>query len=349
MGIENFNLKKEEKNTCKHNTEISIFCENCLIEAQENQIAWNKIKDLIEGSKTKRKNLNPETTIEIGEEIFEIKQIKTKGDEKILDVVSLLEKHFKPEELNTTESFLEKIEGKNLDGTKRPAYRCFYIVDNLNNIIATRVSENIPLKNKEGFETDKNIFYGLYIAIEEKYRSLGMARELYISALIDSMIESQRENKKLSYLIAECTPRSEYLMNTIGLKKIFLKNQNNLKEFEYIQPTLEFNATTGQEEKQGAPEHLMLCNLQNSGDINKENFYEVLFSLYNQYQNSHTEKNFATREAFENYLKYYKDINKNAYSQIENSEILIALNIEEQKEYKEKGYNIIPFEEANNR
>ncbi|MBP9802992.1 MAG: hypothetical protein KBD14_01640 [Candidatus Pacebacteria bacterium] len=345
--MEKLTLKNERSGTCKHNTMLEKFCELCFEEAKNNQLIWNKIQELIKNSRGQRENLKPETKIEIGNIKFEIKQITDKKDPNLEEVFKLLETNFKPEELSGIESFAEKIEGKQMDGSERIKYRCFYVKDNNNKIVAVRISENIPLITENKSKMDENIFYGLYIVVDEKYRSSGLARELYISALIDAMTESQKQNKSLKYLLAECTPSSENLMNSIGLEKIFLKNNNTWKEFEYYQPALDFDNITGHPTKGEFPEHIMVANLED--EINKENFYDIIASLLNQYKNSYSRKDFANDEAFITYQNYYNNLYNDISRQLEESSELKGFNIEEQKEITEQGSEIIHFNEANKR
>lgn len=349
--MESLKITKQEKiNTnCPHNIETRNFCQECLLEAKNNQSIWAKIEELSQNSKGRRDVLQPDCNVKLEGNNFEIHTIRSKEDPALEKVFDLLEKYFKEDELNTRESFIRKMEGLTKDGDKRPAYRCFYVEDENKNVIATRVAENFPLQDKEGKETNENIFYGLYIVIDKEYQSTGLARELYISALIDAAVESQKENKDLTALVAECTPASEKLMNTVGLKKIYFKDENQFKEFEYYQPAIEFDTETGENTTQEVAEHIMVYNTPKKGILNKELFHEILSSLYQQYQNNYKEKAFKTKEAFEKYTNYYNNLKIKTKEDINNQGELVMLSITEQEEQIKNGSEIIHFEKANQR
>lgn len=349
--MESFKITKQEKpnTTCPHNIETREFCQDCLIEAKNNQSIWPKIEELAQNSKGERDVLRPDCNLKLEGNNFKINTIRSKDDPALEKVFDLLEKYFKEDELNTRESFMQKMEGLTKNGDKRPAYRCFYVEDENKNVIATRVAENFPLQNKEGGQTNENIFYGLYIVIDKDYRSTGIARELYISALIDAAIESQKEKKDLTALIAECTPASEKLMNTVGLKKVYFKNENQFQEFEYYQPAIEFDTDTGENITQEVAEHIMIHNTPAKGPLTKELFHQILSSLYQQYQNNYPEKSFKTREAFEKYTQYYNNLKEETKIKMENQGELVMLSIAEQEEQVKNGAQVLHFEKANQR
>lgn len=331
---------------CKHNKLTQDFCNECLMEAKANQSIWPKIERLRQNSRIDRDTLEPNCNIKIEGVDLKINTITSKDDPALVKILDLLEKYFREDELNTRESFMEKVEGVDKSGKKRPQYRCFYVDDNEGKTVAARISENFPLVDKDGNETNKNVFLGLYIVVDKDYRSTGIARELYISALIDAAIQSEKENKDLSILIAECTPASEKLMNTVGLKKIYFKNGDTLKEYEYYQPVIEFDKKTGDKITQEIAEHIMITTSDEKEVLTKELFYESLKSLYRQNESAYSEGVFENNDAYLKYKDYYKSLNERAKNGIEEGE-LVALNIEEQLEKESQGMRVINFEKAN--
>jgi len=337
-----------KKINCPHGKPIQEFCEDCSNSAKINQPSWQTIQKLRETSRMTRDALQVDCEISLEKDTFTIKSIKSKNDPALEELLTLLDKHFKEDTLNSRDAFIAKLEGKTKFGKDRPQYRCFYVRNNEGKMIGLRIAEQFPLEDKEGNETDKNIFYAMYIAIDEEYRTAGVARELYVSSLIDASQEAEKRNKKLDFIIAECSPRTERLQNVVGLKRVYFKKDGQLTEFKYYQPPMKFDPATGEKLSGEPAEHLMLCKMTGQ-EISKEELFNSVRSLYVQYQNGYPREAFENDQAFEKHQMHYQEIYKNISEMIEQGGELVMLTAEEREQEIEKGTSILNFEDADNR
>lgn len=337
----------QETQTCKHKVPIQNFCEECLNNSKQNQPSWKIIDAARETSRVKdRSNLDVEcTVIAENDEAFTIGTIKSKENENLAEFLAFLDTHFGEDTLNAKETFIRKLEGKTKYEKPRPEYRCFYIKNNEGKIIGIRVSEQFNLEGTDGKPTNENIFYAMYIALDKEYRNTGIIRELYVSSLIDANLEAEKRNKKLNFMIAECSPRTEGLQNLFGLKRIYFKKDGVLTEFKYHQPPMKFNIETGEKDSGEPAEHLMVQKVS-EGEFSKEELFLVIKSLYKQYQNGWPREAFETKEAFKKHEEYYEEVYENIKKQINESGELVLMSIDERKQAIVENKTVVNFEEA---
>jgi GNAT superfamily N-acetyltransferase len=326
------------KLTCSHG-ETSSDCNWCLLESSKDEPMWHKITTLQQRSRVQIEKIQKGCIFEVDEHTFTIKTIRNSQDESVDKMLDLLEETFSEGQVPDREIFRKKIEGLTPLGTERPRYRCFYIENEYGEIVAVRVAEQIPLKNKDGQLTDKTMFYGIYIVVKEEYRNTGIGRDLYIYALIDALIDAKRNNKSIDLIVAECTPQSEKLMNMAGLKRIYLKESEGLIELQYRHPSLEFDMENGEPISSETAEHFMVCRL--GKEISKNKITQAIIGLYDQYKEALPEQTFKNEFAVQNFRQYYSRLNKEMIERINNGGDLILLDKKEREDAEIDGVNII--------
>ncbi len=303
---------------CQHGISILSRCPQCL-EASKDLVPWKIIGRLdTEGySNTSIERNGPSYNFTVPEsldkegrfsgQVFSINQVQGPSDPRLGEVLNFLSEQFNENVLNQREDFERKLLGKTRYGTDRPAYRCFYLTNPKNEIIAVRVAEQIPLLKKGRERKKSSAFYAIYIVLDQSYRGgNNIPVEMYIASLMDAAESAYKTGKKVKYLVAECSSATERLQNKIGLKRVYLKNGERLKELEFFQPPMEYNPKTGSPISEESAEHFMLCKT-NGSRVTKKNVYTALSSLLNMYRSNHPREYFISDEAFLAHEKIFED------------------------------------------
>ncbi|HEY4477987.1 MAG TPA: hypothetical protein VJB09_01795 [Candidatus Paceibacterota bacterium] len=303
---------------CQHGVNILNGCPKCL-EDSRISVPWRIIEtlDAHEYSDKSAERNGPSYNFQVpasmdtegrfSGQVFSINQVQGPSDPRLDEVLSFLGKQFNENVLNQKEDFKRKLLGKTRYGDDRPAYRCFYLTNPKNEIIATRVAEQIPLLKKGRERRKSAAFYAIYIVLDQAYRGgNNIPVEMYIASLIDAAENSYKTGKKVKYLVAECSSATERLQNKIGLKRVYLRSGGILKELEFYQPPMEFDSVTGSPTSEESAEHFMLYKT-NGTLVTKKNVYDAVSSLLNMYRSNHPTKYFTREEAFLAHEKLFED------------------------------------------
>lgn len=316
---------------------------------------WEKIKTLREknSSKISRPYLEVNTQMTIEGATYSIKKIEGSSDPKLEQALKCLKENFSPEQLISDEDFKRNIDGVDKNGNTKSKFNFFYVEEITHNkdtgeeetkIIGVRVSEQLPIFDEKGNKTNENMFYGVYIAVDKDYRKYGLGTELYISALIDTTQDSQTN---LTYISAECSDDTEKLQNTLGLRRVYFKENGKLKEYEYIQPCLDFDPKTGlkSEGAKESKEHFMICRFDDK-EVTKEDVKKNILSLYKEYRSSKNREYFETSEAFEEYEKYFNTLEQGVKDELDSKsdENLVLMTKEERELEIGRGTPIINYD-----
>lgn len=253
-----------------------------------------KIKSLIKKSPFIRTNNTPNCELKNTPENFKIEIIENGQDYRLSEVQRLFNEVFTEEEVEPESILRSAVDGKTPWNTPDIKYRVA-IVSNKEQILSVCAGA-ILNTNKEKSEV---AYCVEYILKNPKSKQSGLSREVYISALIDSMKTAKKENKKLTFLFGGTTDSSEIFWNAIGWKRIYFKKENDYIELPYLQPILSFNLKTGKiiASLKEIKEHLMIEPLVKKPTKND------LIELHNaliDYTAS------WPKEAFENEELYYK-------------------------------------------
>jgi len=244
-------------------------------------------------------------------------------------------------ELIRKEAIVRKMHGLTKHFTKRSQYRLFIVKNPTNSkVIGARIMEQIPCLDSTLSDTGRNILYAIYIAVDKMYQGqTGIAKQLYISSLIDSVIEAEKKGKDFDMIIAECSDATENLQNSVGLKRVYFKNGIYLTELDFKQPYLYFDPMTGRSSQPAGEEkkeHFMLGFFDKKKTINKKDLEDCVRSLIRQYRSNRIILDFENKDAFAEYEKYFDEIERNIIEQIHHSGKLVTLSKKERIMYQFK-------------
>lgn len=296
-------------------------------------------------SKDKAFRLNDEISINT-ELLFKSEKLNLSivdpSDSVTIDkVYDLFSKFFFNGELVSKSGIIRNMHGLSKHFTKRPQYRLFAVKNSANDcdVIGARILEQIPLLDRNLSDTGKNILYAIYIAVDKKYQGCtGIAKQLYISSLIDSVIEAEKIGRTLNAIVAECYDATENLQNSVGLKRVYFKDGIYLTELNFRQPHLSFNTITGNPTEpigKESKEHFMM-GLFSKRSINKKDLENGVRSLVRQYRSNKIGIDFKSEDAFTEYQKYFDEIESSIIEQIHQSGKLITLSRKERTIYQLK-------------
>lgn len=252
---------------------------------------------------------------------------------------NLFKKFFVRGELIGKNTIIRNMDGLSKHFTKRPQYRLFTIKNSVNGgeVIGARIMEQIPRLNKNLSDTGKNILYAIYIVVDKKYQGgTGVAKQLYISSLIDSVIEAEKVDRRLDAIVAECSDATENLQNSVGLKRVYFKKGIQLTELNFRQPYFYFNTITGapvDPEGKENKEHFMMGIFEKRA-LNKNDIEDGVRSLLRQYRSNKIEIDFKSRDAFEEYHRYFDQLENTTIEQIRHTGKLVTLSKKERTIYQ---------------
>ncbi len=216
-----------------------------------------KIKALISESRFTRSNLNNANCELINvDNKFKINTFEDGQDPKLSEVQKLFNEIFPEEEIEPETILRSAVDGQNPWGTPDTKYRVVVVTDEDKKITAICAGATLDIDNKRN-----EVAYCVeYVLTKPQLRQSGLAREAYISALIDSMKIAKEQNKKLTFLFGGCTDSSETFWNNMGWKRIYFKKGSNYIELPYLQPILNFDTHTGEisNKSREVKEHLMI-------------------------------------------------------------------------------------------
>ncbi len=313
--------------------------------AMRNLSCKNTIDELLRSLRpfsSQEKALRPEGLgHDINSELFfkneKLDLIIVSPEDPIVDqAYTLLTDFFVRGELVSKGALVRKMHGLTKHFEPRAQYRLF-IVKNKSKIVGARIIEQIPHLDKNLSNTGKNILYAIYIAVDKKYQGgTGIAKQLYISSLIDSVIEAEKNGKDFDAIVAECSDATENLQNSVGLKRVYFKGKKKLTELNFRQPHLHFNPMTGEPtlpEGEENKEHFMM-GLFDKRFITKIDLEDCVRSLLRQYRSNKIRIDFQGDKAFERYNNYFDSLENEILSQIHKSGKLVLLSKQERLLYQ---------------
>lgn len=268
---------------------------------------------------------------------FEIKKIEDINDPKLQDIISLLKETFGKEEVDSDEVLMAAVEGKSAWGTLRDKYNIVSIYNKEKKLMATCVGSVLNKNISEINPIDGMIYYVAYIATNPSIKKSGLAREAYISSLMDAEKIAKENNKKLTYSVGECTISSEHFWNNVGEKRIFIKSGKEYKELPYVLPAISFDLETGNPSENNVemPLHMMLDSFSDEKITTKtiKNIYEIIFASQKKPKEA-----FTSDEAYEKYRQYIVDIKKRFTDFLESEGEIAFLDAKEEEQLKKDGY-----------
>src|SRR3989344_5590050 len=236
---------------------------------QEEPIATAALDKLMKESKFARLDpSNPDTKIERDGKQFTIELVPDGKAEVLSDVQKLFVDTCGQEEVDPEEILRTAVDGTTFWGsTDATKYRVHVIKDDQGEVLATLTGGRLPLVDSEGRSLGKQMFMVAYAVTAEKGRQQGLAREAYISAIMQAAKDAQAEGQQLAFSAGEAVHTSESFWNSVGWRRIYLQQESgSYEELKYVQPALDFDLATG-EVAEGAgiaPEHMMIDSFENT-------------------------------------------------------------------------------------
>ena len=228
------------------------------------QPVWKTITKLQENSRFKRTNpLDCETTIERDGLKYNIERINNPVSEDVKKAHDLLRKTFKPDEVEPLENLKNASEPEQSLAEGGVTSHIYTVKDAKGEIVSLLKGNNIDLKDDDSKSTGKTVFMVDYAVTDPALRQSGLAREAYISALMDISRESEAEGRTLLFASGEAVGTAEDFWNKVGWKRAYVQigeDARNYEEVQYTQPAMEFDPDTGEiaGEAGAAPEHFMV-------------------------------------------------------------------------------------------
>lgn len=269
--------------------------------------------------------------------LFEVKVIENSNSPEFNDVIFLLKETFGEGQKDSVEILKTAIDGKSPWGTLRDKYRIISIFDENKELSAACVGSVLNAKNSEKDSSNEMIYYVAYIATNPNLKKSGLAREAYISSLMDAAKIAKENNKNLTFSTGECTPTSEHFWNSMGEKRIYIKSNGGYKELSYILPALNFNKDTGSITPNSVetPLHLMIDSFDGE-KISKEKIkivYETIVS-----SEMWPREAFSNNEAYENYSQYIQNLKNKFIETLDSEGELVLLSAEEKENIQKEGF-----------
>jgi len=316
---------------------------------QVEQPCWETIKRLQRGSEFKRSDETlPNCTIECEGKRYTIEVIENGEDPALADVQKLFEDTFGQEEVDPEKILRSAVNGITSWGTPEEKYRIVTVRNEKGELASTFAGAQLELLNEQGQPTGEAAYFVGYAVTNPKLRQKGLAKEAYISALIDAQKEAQNGGRKLKFAIGECTYTSEKFWNSVGWKRVYSKEEGNqYRELEYIQPALDFDEDTGEmaEGAGEAPEHLMVDNF-GEGAPNKEEIRQS-YMAFMDYNLTWPEGAFNNPEAYGRQRQYVDGITSRFVDSLKSGGDLVFLSAKERVTVKKGGTKILEHNGAN--
>lgn len=269
--------------------------------------------------------------------LFEVKVIEDSNSPEFNDVMKLLKETFGDGQIDSDEILRAAVNGKSPWGTSRDKYRVVSIFDENKELSAACIGSVLNIKNLDKVPTNEMIYYVVYMATNPNLKKSGLAREAYISSLMDAAKIAKENNKNLIFSTGECTPTSERFWNNMGENRIYIKSDKEYKELLYTLPALNFNKDTGEIASNSVetPLHMMIDSF-GDGKINKEkirNIYETIVS-----SEMWPMEAFSNNEAYEKYKEYIQSLKNKFIESLDSQGDLVVLSAEEKESVQKEGF-----------
>lgn len=318
----------------------------------EKHPALRQVGRLLERSKFKRSTIEtPDCELEIEGNRFRVESIQNREHPDLAQVQRLLVETFGEEEVDPEEILRNAVEGKNVSGEEEGVkYKVYTIKNGEGRVVSMLTGGLLDIQDKNGANTGETLFMVAYCVTDKNARQNGLAREAYISAIVDVVKESELQGKTLSFAAGECVSTSEKFWNNVGWKRVYKAHApGDAKEYDelkYVQPPLDFNTATG-ESSEGAgeaPEHLMIDSFERMSP-SKEQIVRTVQAFY-RWCNIWPHEAFESEEAYEKHLEYSTRQEQKFIDDIKNGGSLIYLDQKSREKGRGKGVIIHDYEEA---
>lgn len=159
---------------------------------------------------------------------------------RVNDCYDLFARHLLPTEIERKGRFKENAL---LDMSGKPyvPYRVFYVRGRGGEIVAAYATNTVRMRGNRGA-----VFLGAYAATSRQYQGVGFMRELYASALMQSVRDACSLGTTLQLALGECTEAGRRTWARLGRKEPYIRRPDGTHVAVYVvQPPLSFNLATG--------------------------------------------------------------------------------------------------------
>lgn len=190
------------------------------------------------------------------DERYTISRIREGQDPRTQEVQELMESRLGPDEVDTLQTLQEAIDDKDIP------YKVYVVADKDGKTVSVVTCGQLDILDAKSEPSGDTVLMGAYAITTEEYEKRGLAKEAYISALVDNIADARERHKTLAYSSAENVETAERFSNAIGRKRVYIQTGDirEYTELPYVQPALDFNKKTGKPLKRAGsvPEHLMV-------------------------------------------------------------------------------------------
>lgn len=235
-------------------------------------------------------------------EKFYLETIRDPEDPRLEQVHGLLTKTFNPEEISPPEEQAAAVrENQNPERTKDHLLQV--ITDEDGKVTGFIEAQHQAATNMDGTKTNDSIVMVGYVITDPTMRGKGIGKELYAKLFEDADRVAKANGRRVRYVAGEAVQAVEPVLNKFGRGRIYYEKDGVLKEFEYIQPPLEWNPATGEiaEEAGFAPEHFMIGETGDASDLTPKEVLSCVRSFYDYlFFDVYEESDFQSPEAYQN-------------------------------------------------
>lgn len=259
--------------------------------------AWAAAMDLVAtGSKYSRDQLvSPECVIKGAGGTFSI--VRAQTDDEIAQGYELLFNKLSAGEVEPLDRLTRNVRGVRL--CDRPTcYRLFLAINEGGLVVAAYAGSLMDLDHRS------SVFIGTYAATRDCHTRRGLMYELFVSGLMQAVIDAHELDEELVLIIGDCTQASEGMWNAVGRKRLCMYTNAGIQEVEFLQPAIKFDVNTGLPAPGLKPvkEHLMVRSL--GPDITKELIVKAVDAYY-RWCGKRPPEDFPNDEAFQLYRAHF--------------------------------------------
>lgn len=341
--------QRDREGSCPHGVPIVSFCQPCTTESRGNQPAWKDVEKLRSQSKFTRSNTDlPSCTLEIEGKKYQVEHVRDSESSTITEVQELFVKTFGEEEVDPEEVTRRAMNGDEYCMSPEVKYKVYAVRDPEGKVISTVAGGLLDLRDEKGNSTGETVLMIGYAVTDPSVTQSGLAREAYISALMDCATEAEKMGKKFVMAAGECTYTSEKFWNKLGWKRPYIESGSKQRytELKYVQPALDFDEKTGKPAGDAGEveEHLMVRPLDGKTP-SKDKVMSVINAFY-QWCNRWSEDAFDSKRAWRSNQKYVDAIAQTFKDELDTGGQLIFLDQANREKARKQGVNIQEYIEA---
>lgn len=313
-------------------------------EQSAEQPSWDTVRRLQRESEfTRSSETSANCVIECEGKKFTIEVVESGEDVVLGDVHRLWADTFSEEEVESEDIIRCGVRGVTERGYPQPKYRVVTIKNERGELVSTFAGAQLDLLDERGQPTGESTYFVAYAVTNKEARQKGLAKEAYISAIIDATNESQSQGKKLKFAIGECTHTSEKFWNSVGWKRIYSRDEQGEEytELEYMQPALDFDENTGEvaEGAGEAPEHLMIDSFGQE-EPNRSDIQRSYEAFINYSDVDWPAEAFRSASAHETKMRYLNRIRSEFVSSLNSGEDLVYLDVKARASAVRRGITV---------